>query len=134
MTPQEVVVAFDRGDTRTPAILGSIYEPMHLGVGGEDVAAWPAMHDLTIRANSLFSFATLSRLSLLYEGQTPQGRGVGNSLAAKLHQASSAEQRGSPRTRDVLLNAYINELRAQRGVTLTDAQISTLTTLALTLR
>jgi prepilin-type N-terminal cleavage/methylation domain-containing protein len=77
----------------------------------------------------LFSYGGLCNLTKL----TVSGRGIANSLCAKLSAAEAAAARGDLQTQQHLLNAFRNELEAQAGKAITRRRATTLSTLSRTL-
>jgi hypothetical protein len=56
--------------------------------------------------------------------------GEANSLCAKLDAASAAAARNQTKTRDNQIQAFVNEVNAQRGKSISDANANTLISLA----
>jgi prepilin-type N-terminal cleavage/methylation domain-containing protein len=77
----------------------------------------------------LFSHGGLCNLTKL----SVSGRGVANSLCAKLSAAEAAAARGDIQTQQHQLNAFRNELEAQAGKSITRRRATTLSTLSRTL-
>lgn len=76
----------------------------------------------TLEAGDLFSFENVAELSI----DDSSDSGVGAALAAKLFAAGAAEDRGELETRNEILGAYRNQLRAQTGKTLWSYDADTL--------
>jgi hypothetical protein len=78
---------------------------------------------LAASGNGLFSLSTLRSLTKEFVTQA----GVANSLCAKLDAAEAAGKRGQAKVKAQTLRAYLNQLRAQTGVTVAADRAGTLT-------
>jgi hypothetical protein len=97
-----------------------------LVLGGEDVGAielGSASSVLDGDSAGIFSFPAVCRLVSLYSTK----KGTSISLCKKLDAAADAESRGQTKTRDNILNAFQNEVRAQTGKALSPGDAQTLT-------
>jgi len=123
----ETVLSFDA----YPALLGDFQEYIHqrmmLGALNEDWSALPGVTfsqavELAAGEYPLFSFQSLCLLTTSYVTD----RGVANALCAKLRAASAASASGRPEAEAGVLRAYVQQLDAQTGKRILDADATVL--------
>lgn len=103
-------------------------QELQLGAGNEDVSLVPAVQLPAVQAEGplLFTHAGLCQVTQIVVTKP----GVAHSLCAKLEAAAAAEARGNVRADPGAMRAYLNELAAQTGKTLTRHHAHILSVLA----
>jgi prepilin-type N-terminal cleavage/methylation domain-containing protein len=112
--------------------LDAVRFEMKLGIANENIAGIPGVPLSALIGSptaALFSFDGVGHLIQLFE----TNEGIAHSLIVKLDAANDAQQRGNGHAKAGALNAFINEVNAQTGKSLTRRQALILITLAQTL-
>lgn len=114
-----------------PSLLGGFQEYIHqrmmLGALNEDWSALPGVNfaqavELAVGEYPLFSFQSLCVLTTSYVTD----KGIANALCAKLRAASAASGSGRLEAETGVLRAYVQQLDAQTGKRILDADASVL--------
>jgi prepilin-type N-terminal cleavage/methylation domain-containing protein len=119
-------------------------DEMKLDMLSPDVKSTIAVHLSDLRADpaaQIFSYDGLCNLTRQYvdngrcnlRREDDDDDGVAHAMCAKLRKAEAAEARGDHAARQRWLEAYIRQVEAETGKTLTRTRATTLTTLARTL-
>jgi type II secretory pathway pseudopilin PulG len=110
------------------SFLAFLPQAMHLGAGNENVNALPGVSLAAIAGPSqpgVLSYQGICALTQLYE-TSPM---VTHSLCTAISAAQVAEQQNNAAAKATMLNAYVSQIEAQTGKTLTAHQASVLMTL-----
>jgi len=119
-------------------------DEMKLDMLSPEVKSTIAVHLSDLRqdpAAQIFSYDGLCNLTIQYvdnghcnlRREDDDDDGVGHAMCAKLRKAEAAEARGDHAAKQRWLEAYIHQVEAETGETLTRTRANTLTTLAGTL-
>jgi hypothetical protein len=119
-------------------------DEMKLDMLSPDLKSTIAVHLSDLRANpaaQIFSYDGLCNLTRQYvdngrcnlRREDDDDDGIAHTMCAKLRKAEAAEARGDHAARQRWLEAYIHQVEAETGKTLTRTRATTLTTLARTL-
>lgn len=126
------IVGDENPDDPLAEFLAFVRDEMKLGVLSPEEKATTGVQLSDILedpAEPVFSYDGLCALTKQYVTK----EGVANALCAKLRAAEAAEARGNHETRRESLRAFINQVEAQSGKSLTRIRATTLITLAQTL-
>ena len=121
------VLSFDAYPTLLGGFQDYIHQRMMLGALNEDWSALPGVSlaqavELAVGEYPLFSFQSLCALTTTYVTD----KGVANALCAKLRAAAAASGSGRLEAEAGMLRAYVQQLDAQRGKRILDADASVL--------
>jgi prepilin-type N-terminal cleavage/methylation domain-containing protein len=124
------ILKFNQFTDLVGGFLPTLLAPMHLdegptelpGVSFTDISGTPILPNMV-------SYPGICQMTEIYETNPD----IAHSLCAKLSAAQEAEQRGDTHAKAGALGAYSHELEAQVDKTLTQHQVTVLTTLAKTL-
>jgi type II secretory pathway pseudopilin PulG len=111
---------WNEGDDRLTCIfhrfLAETMDNMEFGNGNESILGLPAVQrtELTGRSGQLFTYESLRALTRLYVSNAD----VEKSLVTRLTSAETAERNGDKRTKTAQLRAFVSEVKAQMGISI----------------
>jgi prepilin-type N-terminal cleavage/methylation domain-containing protein len=133
-TPPDTLVSDASLLTEYESFRESLARAVQWGAGDEDTDRPPgvAFDDIRSGQDALLRFATLRRLChLLVHAQPGSSKAdIVNSLTAKLDAAAAADDHGDVRAKERALRAFVDEVQALAGTSLTYHAASTLSALA----